>query len=138
MLDPQEVVNWLKKAEHDFEGAVTLSRKRKHPLSDLVCFHCQQAAEKYLKAFLIFSETPFPKTHDLLLLLELAIKHQKELQLHRDLFEYLNPYSVHYRYPSEETTPDEATKAVIVIKKIRRIFHHILPASLFEIIQQNK
>jgi HEPN domain-containing protein len=30
-----------------------------------ICFHAQQAAEKYLKAFLAFHGVPIPKTHDL-------------------------------------------------------------------------
>jgi HEPN domain-containing protein len=32
---------------------------------DIVCFHAQQAAEKYLKAYLVFLEQDFPKTHAL-------------------------------------------------------------------------
>ena len=40
---------WVRKADADEEGARRLARARP-PLPDLVCFHCQQAAEKYLKA----------------------------------------------------------------------------------------
>ncbi len=32
---------------------------------DTVCFHAEQAAEKYLKALLTFLGVPFGKTHDL-------------------------------------------------------------------------
>ncbi|MEW6107540.1 MAG: HEPN domain-containing protein, partial [Bacillota bacterium] len=32
---------------------------------DTACFHCQQAAEKHLKAFLAYHERPIPHTHDL-------------------------------------------------------------------------
>ncbi len=53
---------WVVKAEADFQGALALSR-RKNPLPDLVCFHCQQCAEKYLKAVLQEWGIPFPKTH---------------------------------------------------------------------------
>jgi serine phosphatase RsbU (regulator of sigma subunit) len=48
MRETAEVREWLKKAEDAFSGALHLSRRRKKPLSDLVCFHCQQTAEKFL------------------------------------------------------------------------------------------
>jgi HEPN domain-containing protein len=52
---------WVAKAEADYAGAVALNRRRKQPLPDLVCFHCQQAAEKFIKAFLQEAGSPFPK-----------------------------------------------------------------------------
>jgi HEPN domain-containing protein len=126
----EEVREWTKKAEDDFEGAIDLSRRRKKPLPDLVCFHCQQCVEKYLKAFLIFHETLFPKTHDLLLLLDISKQYQPTLELQRELFEFLNPYSVQFRYPGEETTIEEAKIALVTMKKIRNIFRDILPREL--------
>jgi HEPN domain-containing protein len=42
-----------------------LARKRKKPVPDLVCFHCHQAAEKFLKGYLVGENIPFPETHDL-------------------------------------------------------------------------
>ncbi len=45
MQSPDEIREWIEKAENDFEGALDLSRRRKNPLPDLVCFHCQQSAE---------------------------------------------------------------------------------------------
>ena len=59
MRVPEEVKGWLRKAEADYAGALHLHRRKKHhSLPDLVCFHCQQAAEKYLKAFLVLQEAP--------------------------------------------------------------------------------
>ena len=68
----RDVRDWVVKAEEDYEAARTLVRKRKPNLSNAVCFHAQQCAEKYLKAFLTCHRIAFPKTHDLLDLLELA------------------------------------------------------------------
>lgn len=132
MRDLEEVEGWLKKAEADFAGAVDIHRRRKKPLPDLVCYHCQQAAEKYLKAFLIFHEHSFPKTHDLLLLLEMGMKFEAMLEVHRELFESLNPYSVQFRYPGDEATIEEASFAVKTIKRIRKIFLGLFPETLFE------
>jgi hypothetical protein len=44
--------DWITKAEHDHLAAADLARRRKLPLHDMVCFHCQQSAEMYLKACL--------------------------------------------------------------------------------------
>lgn len=127
MAKLDEVKEWIKKAAADYEGSVQLSRRKKKPLPDLVCFHCQQCAEKCLKGFLIYHQAPFPKTHDLLLLLDLCIPFQLSLEMHRELFEFLNPYSVVFRYPGEETTVDEAKTALIYMKKVWKIFNTILP-----------
>jgi HEPN domain-containing protein len=64
---------WVSRAEADYQGAVALQGRRKQPLPDLVCFHCQQCAEKYRKAFLQETGVPFPKTHVLTDLLNLTI-----------------------------------------------------------------
>jgi hypothetical protein len=63
----------LVKAEEDFLAATALNRRRKKPLSNIVCFHVQQAVEKYLKARLEEAGLSVPKTHDLLHLLNLAL-----------------------------------------------------------------
>lgn len=128
MREAGEVKEWLKKAEADLAGALHLNRRRKKPLPDLVCFHCQQAAEKFLKAFLIYQELPFAKTHDLLALLELCTKHQPEFALHSESFEMLNPYSVQFRYPGEEATVEEARLAIKTIKNIAILMHGQFPS----------
>ncbi|MBL7094141.1 HEPN domain-containing protein [candidate division KSB1 bacterium] len=133
MLNPDEIREWIKKAENDFDGALYLSRRRKKPLPDLVCFHCQQSAEKYLKAFLILNNSSFPKTHDLIVLLNLYKKYDPDLELYLDLFEYINPYSVQFRYPGDEVDISEAKNAIKQIKKIRKIMRMKFPAYLFDI-----
>ena len=65
--------DWIAKAEGDFQAASALARTRKVPLPDHVCFHCQQCAEKYLKARLEEAGIHFPKTHDLEVLLGLVL-----------------------------------------------------------------
>jgi HEPN domain-containing protein len=64
---------WIRKAEEDYTVATTLARKRKQPTPSAVCFHCQQCAEKYLKAFLVQNAIVFRRIHDLLELHELGI-----------------------------------------------------------------
>jgi HEPN domain-containing protein len=55
---------WVRKADGDFLAAQQLFRSRNAPLFDAACFHCQQCAEKYLKAILQENDKPIPKIHN--------------------------------------------------------------------------
>jgi HEPN domain-containing protein len=68
----KEVARWTEKAEHDFLAAEHAMELAQEGLTDTVCFHCQQCAEKYLKALLLYRAVVFPRTHDLRLLLDLG------------------------------------------------------------------
>jgi len=130
MRDPEEIKEWINKAEDDFEGAKDIARRRKRPLPDLVCFHCQQSAEKYLKSLLIFKKTPFPKTHDLLLLLEYSKRHNPNLELHRELFEFLNPYSVVREMKVRQGKAYYLRTFKKKLKEIRKIIRKLFPEYL--------
>ena len=54
---------WVKKAESDLITASNSLKILPEPPFDTICFHAQQCAEKYLKAFLIFHEVKFEKIH---------------------------------------------------------------------------
>jgi len=60
---------WMRKAENDLRNVVIVLAAEDPPL-DTVCFHAQQAAEKYLKALLTCHGIPFGRTHDLSLLVD--------------------------------------------------------------------
>ena len=64
--------DWVRKAEADYRGALRLASARE-PFHDLVAFHCQQSAEKYLKAMLEELGQHIPKTHALDDLLSLLL-----------------------------------------------------------------
>ena len=55
---------WLAKAEHDLLNIENNLKAPEIPW-DTICFHAQQAAEKFLKAFLVFNAQPPIPTHDL-------------------------------------------------------------------------
>jgi HEPN domain-containing protein len=71
------------------------------PPRDIVCFHCQQAAEKYLKALLQETGRPVPKTHDLANVLDLLVPVDATLARLRRQAASLTRYAVDYRYPGE-------------------------------------
>lgn len=91
----EEVYRWVDKAEHDFIAAGYLFEAGEG-LTDIVCFHCQQCAEKYLKSILVLRGVPFPKTHDLRVLHELA-KNSAKLRLSLKAIIPLNRYAIEGR-----------------------------------------
>jgi HEPN domain-containing protein len=61
-------------------------------------YHCQQAAEKLVKAALVKPGLAFPKTHDIAALVGL-LPAQHRLKDKFRSFEKLTPFGVAYRYP---------------------------------------
>ncbi len=94
----RQTAKWVRKAEDDLIGARKLAAG-KPSLHDLVCFHCQQSAEKYLKALLIDRGVAPPRTHDLLVLLNLTLPHDPTLKSERRRLTSLTRYAVEFRYP---------------------------------------
>ena len=113
------VDEWVEKAEGDFRTAEREVRVRKGPNYDAVCFHCQQCAEKYLKAFLTQCQIPFHPIHDLEVLLEQIISISPDYEFFRESLLLLNDYAVDVRYPGEEATKEEARAAVEAMRTVR-------------------
>jgi HEPN domain-containing protein len=101
MNAPPEVVEvlrqWVRKAEHDLEAAARIMAIEKGCPFDTVCFHCQQAAEQYLKCLLTYPGIQAPRTHDLKALAALIPLGQHSPIDVVALVE-LNPYAVAVRY----------------------------------------
>jgi len=110
---------WIEKAETDHESARVLILHRRRPVPDAVCFHCQQCAEKYLKAFLVHHGSPPPRTHDLKNLLLLCLPYDGSLVRLATPLDRLNLYSVDMRYPGTSATVAEARAARITLRQIR-------------------
>ena len=114
------VKEWIKKAEQDRVSAKALLSRRKLSVNDVICFHCQQSVEKYLKAFLTSVTTEFSKTHDLLDLLDIVLKKDSSFELIRDLIKPLNKFAVRFRYPGEEARRSQAKHAIQVMEKTKK------------------
>jgi len=115
------VAEWAEKAESDYRVAERESRVRKTPSYDMVCFHTQQCAEKYLKALLTHRQIPFRPIHDLEVLLGLAIPASPDLEVIRARLLLLNDYAVDVRYPGESATKEEARAAVQAVRAVRAL-----------------
>jgi len=121
MAERSIIEEWISKANEDFEFA-RINLEEGKPFYAQICFHFQQSAEKYLKAFIIASELEFRKIHDLpWLLKQCASKDSSFSQITVDC-EYLTTFYVETRYPVHwptNLTPEEARKAYHAAQTIR-------------------
>ncbi|MDD3487346.1 MAG: HEPN domain-containing protein [Candidatus Moranbacteria bacterium] len=86
-----------------------------------VCFLCQQAAEKYLKGYLVFRKGKFPKVYDLTHLLKLCAKADKKFLDFLSDGDILSQYYIVARYPLPEyplAGKAEAKEALASAEKI--------------------
>ncbi len=123
----REIRGWVEKAEHDWRAAVHSMELAAEGLTDIVCYHCQQCAEKYLKALLIAAGHEFPKTHDLRLLLD-KVEEEYDLGIGREQVIPLNRYLVEGRYPGdwELITVAEAEQAIEMAGGVRTVARALL------------
>lgn len=112
--------DWVRKAEGDHLAALALARRRKIPLHDQVCFHCQQSVEKYLKARLEEAGVAFPKTHDLEKLLSVVMSVEPLWSSLRPHLKRLTDFAVNFRYPGCEATKQEAKTALADCRAVRK------------------
>src|SRR5260370_38800658 len=94
----RETAQWVRKAEQDWKVAHKLAGEDPPP-RDIVCFLCQQAGEKYLKALLQERGGVVPRTHDLVTVLNLLLPGDATLGRLRRQTRSLTQYAVDYRYP---------------------------------------
>jgi HEPN domain-containing protein len=121
---------WIAKAEGDFNTAQRELRARHAPNYDSACYHSQQCAEKYLKAFLVLQKIEPARTHNLIELLKLCVKRDGSFEMLRPALELLNVYAVVVRYPRAFATKDEARDAVKAMKQVREFVRSKLGKSL--------
>lgn len=128
-LDPksQEVKEWLEIAKKDLEAGKVLADNPN--FSAQASFFAQQAAEKSLKAFLIWHQERFKKEHDIRYLGDLV--RQKDSTFEDRIAEAvsLNPFAVTIRYPgfSEEPTAEEAKEALKIADNLYQAVLSRLP-----------
>ena len=97
---------WLAKARNDLLNVDNNLKAQEVPF-DTVCFHCQQAAEKLLKAYLAGNRQSYPVTHDLFLILEKILPLRGDAKQLRDALAILMPYAVEIRYPDDWFMPSD-------------------------------
>lgn len=89
---------WFKIAETDLSSAQYLQTMLPQPI-EIICYHCQQSAEKCLKGFLALRGEEIKKTHDLVQLNKMCQKYDKDFKTIEEDCLLLTDYGVNIRYP---------------------------------------
>lgn len=98
---------WLVKALRDLASAQRLA-KGDDPLLDTAAYHCQQAAEKATKAFLVFRDVRVRRTHDLEELIAEATALTPDYGRLTDAAKRITDYATLFRYPGMQMEPTQA------------------------------
>lgn len=97
------IKNWLYRAREDLAVMKNLHSSNPEGFTSTICYHAQQTAEKYLKAFLVFHDVDFPRTHDVDFLLMECQKIDSEAFIID--FKSLTEFGVSVRYPDDFYIP---------------------------------
>lgn len=131
--EAEHIRNLLKKAFGDLDSARYLLTAPE-PSTDVICFHCQQAVEKFLKAWLAHNGINIPRTHNISELLKISGRVSPDIGAieHVDV---LTPYAVEIRYAENFYTPslDEAKKAVELAGEAELFIKGLFQGSGFDI-----
>lgn len=110
---------WVRKAENDFKAASQLLSRRKDIVPDAACFFSQPCVEKYFKARLLEAGLAFPRTHDLLQLLNACLAVEPLWSAFSKAVDGMTDYAVDYRYPGHSATLREARTALNHCRSLR-------------------
>ena len=91
--------HWFEYAENDFEVVTILANQAK-PKIEIVCYHCQQSAEKMIKGFIASQGGRLQKTHDLVVLCETCIVYDSTFETILNNCSDLTIYASEIRYPN--------------------------------------
>jgi HEPN domain-containing protein len=97
---------WIGFAEKDLLAVSEIIENQ--DLTNIAAFHCQQAIEKYFKAFILENDKPLIKTHNLLALYG-TVKTIIDIQFDEDLLSTVNDIYVETRYPGEIGLLDDSS-----------------------------
>ncbi len=115
------VKSWFKIVNDDILVAQQLMRYE-DPVLRSICFHCQQAVEKYIKGFIIYLDGDFSFTHDISRLLSELNVYESDFKLDDILPDQLTTYAVEARYPDPENgiSLEKAKDAILIALEVRR------------------
>ncbi|KAF0134419.1 MAG: HEPN domain-containing protein [Candidatus Saganbacteria bacterium] len=127
-MNPNEYVyekanEWFAKGDNDLKAARLILNDH-NPPTDTICYHCQQAVEKYLKGLLTLHKIEFLKTHDLDYLYKLIIK-VVDINAIKEEILSLSKYAIEARYPADVPIVYSIEEAKSALEKAANILKHI-------------
>jgi len=123
-MDKELVAEWLRFADGDIDTVLLLKEMRPQH-REIICYHCEQAVEKYLKGFLASKDLIPPKIHDLTHLCNLCSEQDQVFSSILPQCSYLKQFGVQPRYPKEMNISD---------KNVEKAIRHALEVRDFEVI----
>ena len=119
-MEHEYALEWFNYAITDLSSAEFLLSMHPLPL-EIICYHCQQSAEKFLKGYLIYcGVNEPPKTHNLIFLHDMCLERDNRFIILSRACEALNRYGVQPRYPNEmEILENDMLKAIEYARLIR-------------------
>ncbi|SNS44223.1 HEPN domain-containing protein [Anaerovirgula multivorans] len=127
MVDTARFMNWVEKASRDIKSAGVL--KENDCGNDMVAFHCQQAVEKLLKAYIIAKSGVIISSHSLIFLCKEATKYDLKFKAHIKDCAFVNQFYIETRYPADEpliVTDEESDECIAISKDIYNIVSNLL------------
>ena len=123
-----EIRQWLIKSQHDLGSAHRLM-EGEEPYLDTAVYHCQQTAEKAIKAYLTYRDIVFERTHNLVALLAFCIPSEPALSRWKEEAKMLTPYATEFRYPGDVLDPErgEVEQAFAAAEGIVNFIIQLLP-----------
>ncbi len=118
--DSADPRRWLAYARSDLALARE-GRQSADVFLESLCYHCQQAVEKSLKAVLIVHKVDFPRTHNLGTLVDrLPATAALTTAVSDDLLRGLSAYAILSRYPGdlEDVSQADYTEALDVATRV--------------------
>ena len=124
MHNPELYNEWMRYAKADNIVAVNLTSH--YPLQyEIICFHCQQAGEKALKAILVYYNEQPPRTHNLYEVLQLCAAYYPEILTElAGQADQLTNFAVITRYPNEEMKVEEADM-ILALENAEQILSYV-------------
>ncbi|MCL2411439.1 MAG: HEPN domain-containing protein [Treponema sp.] len=118
-MNIDDVLEWMEIADNDFDSAILLDGAvRKH--CEIICYHCAQAVEKYLKAYLVFKGIVPKKTHDLLFLVNVCNELNDEFESIVTECSFLNKFTNDIRYPHKyQINENDVVYSIKAVYKIK-------------------
>jgi HEPN domain-containing protein len=121
MVNIKEAQEWQRLADMDLSTAEYLKNMNPLPI-EIICYHCQQSAEKYLKGYLVFCGMTPPRMHDLDELCKLCLKFSDSFKSIADQCSDLTAYGVQPRYPMELILEEEDMQQALDSAKMVKDF----------------
>jgi len=119
---------WIELANKDLALAEHTAKTMRPTPHEIVCFHCQQFVEKYLKAFLVSKGQEPPYIHDLAKLASLCEAENPIFGQIKQKCIILAEYGVQPRYPGGmQIIEEDMVRALHFAADIRNFFREKVP-----------